>query len=113
MTAALQADNAERSRCGLSPVQVRVEIHSGRAVVGNIGAPSRVNYTVVGDVANVAERLEELARGVAASEDDACACILVGDATARELGTGFALVPLGHHALRGRSGLLDVFRLRA
>jgi class 3 adenylate cyclase/CHASE2 domain-containing sensor protein len=37
---------------------IRVGIHSGDAVVGNIGAPSRFNYTVVGDSVNLASRLE-------------------------------------------------------
>jgi class 3 adenylate cyclase len=86
-------------------------VHSGRAVVGDIGAPSRVNYTVVGDVANVAERLEELARDMGGEDEHAC--ILMGGATARRLGAGFELVPLGRRALRGRAEPLDVFRLRA
>ena len=64
VAAALHADNEERCGRGLPPVRVRMGVHSGRAIVGNIGAPSRVNYTVVGDVVNVAERLEELARTI-------------------------------------------------
>ena len=112
IAAAVGADNEERSGRGHSPVRIHVGVHSGRALVGNIGAPSRVNYTVIGDVANVAERLEELAR-VVAGDEDKCACILVGGATARQLGAGFDLVPLGRRALRGRAEPLEAFRLRA
>jgi class 3 adenylate cyclase len=110
VAAALRADNEERSGCGLPPVRVRMGVHSGRAVVGNIGAPSRVNYTVVGDVVNVAERLEELARGI--GREDECATILVSGDTARQLDAGFVLLPLGGQVLRGRAKPLDVFELQ-
>jgi class 3 adenylate cyclase len=109
--AALGADNEDRSARGLLPIRIHVGVHSGWAVIGDIGAPSRVNYTVVGDVVNVAERLEELARGVAG--EDECACILIGGATAQQLGTGFELAPLGRRALRGRAEPLEVFQLQA
>ena len=33
-------------------MRVRIGLHSGLVVVGNIGAPGRVNYTVVGDAVN-------------------------------------------------------------
>ena len=53
----ITADNQRRARKGLSPVRVRIGLHSGPAVVGNIGAPDRVNYTIVGDTVNDAQRL--------------------------------------------------------
>ncbi|MDX6749304.1 adenylate/guanylate cyclase domain-containing protein [Geminicoccaceae bacterium 1502E] len=110
MAAALRADNAERAARGLAPVRIRVGIHSGPAVVGDIGAPGRMNYTVVGDVVNVAERLEELARGHAHEEEGTT--ILVSADTADRLEDGFALLPLGRRVLRGRAEPLEVFELR-
>ena len=57
---AIDADNVERRRANLAPVRLRIGIHSGSVVVGNIGAPTRINYTIVGDPVNTAERLHEL-----------------------------------------------------
>ncbi|HEX2526445.1 MAG TPA: adenylate/guanylate cyclase domain-containing protein [Geminicoccus sp.] len=107
---AIAEDNRQRTRQGLVPVRARIGIHSGRAVVGDIGAPGRVNYTVVGDVVNVAERLEELARTAAQEDDDVS--VLVSGTTAAQLDEGFELLPLGEHELRGRRGSLKVFQLR-
>jgi adenylate cyclase len=44
-------------------LKVGVGIHSGQALVGNIGAQNKLqNFTAIGDVVNCAKRLEELAR---------------------------------------------------
>src|SRR5262249_18068757 len=39
-------------------IAIRIGLHSGAAIVGNIGSPQRFNYTVMGDAVNVASRLE-------------------------------------------------------
>ena len=44
--------------------RMRIGLHTGPAIVGNIGFPGRINYTLVGDTVNVAERTESALRGV-------------------------------------------------
>ncbi len=47
---------------GQGRIAVRIGVHRGRVIVGNIGHPSRFNYTVIGDAVNVASRLEALGK---------------------------------------------------
>ena len=62
--AALQAAAAGRHlaekwhRLGRPAFRTRFGVHTGTAVVGNVGARERINYTLVGAVANQASRLE-------------------------------------------------------
>lgn len=53
---------AERS-ADLGDLGLGIGLHSGEAVVGNIGSEKVMDYTVVGDVVNVAKRLQERAQG--------------------------------------------------
>ncbi len=107
---AVQEDSTRRRSAGLPVIAVRIGLHTGQAVVGNIGPRSRVNYTVVGDTVNTAARLEALAKEIA--PDDDCV-VLVSAKTAASAPEEVTLEALGARSIRGRDGAVEVYRLRS
>lgn len=108
---ALARDNARRRRKGLKPIRVRIGLASGPAIVGNVGAPGRINYTLIGDTVNTAQRLEILGRTYLSPKDD-CVILTTADTVAEltpDLGSAEAL---GEVELTGRSGATPVARVR-
>jgi class 3 adenylate cyclase len=59
MQLALDDANAEWAAQGLGPVRIGIGIHTGEVVIGNIGNQDHVDYTVIGDVVNVAAHVEQ------------------------------------------------------
>jgi adenylate cyclase len=54
--------NRERRAAGLDTCRMRVGLHTGTVVVGNVGFAGRVDYTAIGEAVNVASRLEQYGR---------------------------------------------------
>ena len=104
----IAADNRERESRGEPPVRVRLGIHSGQATAGNIGPPSRVNYTVIGDDVNIAQRLEQLGKQVS---PEAEAAITLSAATVADLGGLFEVEPVGEMEVKGREAPVAIYRL--
>lgn len=106
---AIEADNRARVARGDAPVRMRIGIHTGEVVVGNIGAPDRVNYTIVGDPVNTANRLEALGKELHGADEQVC--ILASSDTADAAGDGFSFETTGTHVLRGRAQGLEILHL--
>jgi len=95
------------------PLRLVVGLHYGPAVIGDIGGERRLELAVLGDVVNVASRLEELTRetGAAVLASDA----LVAEARrsdaaeAQRLLAGFEVLP--PLRLRGRTDPVAAWRL--
>ncbi|WP_287187319.1 adenylate/guanylate cyclase domain-containing protein [Mesorhizobium sp.] len=104
----LEKDNLEAAGEGRPPLHVRIGIHTGSVIVGNIGASDRVNYTIVGDTVNVSQRLQDLGKQL---EPGATAAIAISGETASRLDERFETIPAGKHRLRGRGEATEVFKL--
>lgn len=105
----LRVDNQRRARKGLKPIRIRIGIHKGPALVGNIGAPGRVNYTLVGDTVNVAQRLEQFAREL--DDGAADAVIVISGDLAASLSSDATLIDRGEQLFHGRSSATRVFQV--
>jgi len=104
---ALAADNEQRVAAGLAPVRIRIGIHMGPVVVGDIGAPNRINYTIVGDAVNAAQRLESLGKAI---DPDSEAIVLVSHDIA-VAAPEFRYVERGAHLVKGKQESLNVYQL--
>ncbi|MCB1986649.1 MAG: adenylate/guanylate cyclase domain-containing protein [Burkholderiales bacterium] len=51
--------NQLRNRAELDKLQLRIGIHWGKVIIGNVGTPERLDWTTIGDVVNTASRIEK------------------------------------------------------
>lgn len=90
---------------GQKPLHIGMAVHTGEAIVGNIGSMKRMDYTAIGRTVNITARLE-------AKTKDYRTCGLISESTAQVLKSAeFDLVELEPAQLRGISEELKVFTL--
>ena len=83
-------------------VDLGIAVTCGRVFLGNVGSSRRLDYTVVGNEVNIAQRL--------ASESSACQVYLTG-AVQAEIADTFAVREVGEVRLRGVEGFTRVFAI--
>jgi class 3 adenylate cyclase len=85
---------------------VGIGIATGEAIIGNIGSPHHMSYTIIGDAVNTAARLMQMAK---ASE-----LLVSGPAyeAIREAVPAGRVDARGDVALRGKSGAIPVYSIR-
>jgi adenylate cyclase len=59
--------NEELGADGEAPMAIGIGLNTGRAIVGSIGSPERMEFTVIGNTVNVASRVESLTKTVGAA----------------------------------------------
>jgi class 3 adenylate cyclase len=91
--------NTESQAAGYAPLGMGIGVNTGTVIAGTIGGGGRLEYTVMGDAVNVAQRLQGEAEG---------GQVLATRATV-EAAPSVAATPAGSQQVKGRSEPIEVF----
>ena len=98
--------NKERQAEGLLPLRIGIGLNHGEVLVGQIGAASRSEFTVMGDPVNVASRLEGMTKLFHTD-------LAIGESVRLLLGDGFLVRQLGLIQLKGKTKPTVVYEVLA
>ncbi|MDX2218150.1 MAG: adenylate/guanylate cyclase domain-containing protein [Burkholderiales bacterium] len=98
----MRALRDELAARGLPPLHMRVGIHSGPAILGNLGSVDRFDYTAIGDSVNLAARLEGVNKLYGTE-------ILLSIETAKALRGRIGLRRVDRVIVKGKTEAVDIF----
>ena len=104
MKVGLRKLNEELRKEGVAPIEIGIGINTGEAVVGNMGATKRFNYTVIGDSVNLASRLESTTKEFGVG-------IIISETTYELVKDKFLCNELGVTYVKGKKESVRVYEL--
>ena len=102
MVERLKELNVELESEGLKPIKIGIGINTGECVVGNMGSDKRFDYSVLGDAANLASRLEGQSKGYGVT-------IILGEETATAVENDLFNIELDNIAVKGKKDSVRIF----
>jgi adenylate cyclase len=96
--------NQEWANEGHKPMRVRIGVHCDDVVVGNVGSPERLSYTVMGDGVNIASRMEGLNKQFSTA-------ICISESVYAKVAGRVVARPIQRLSVKGRTGAFLVYEL--
>ena len=102
MQNAISRRNKKEKKRDAASFEIGVGINSGKVIAGNIGSEKRMDYTVIGDVVNVASRIQVLAKS---------GQILIGQRTWELIKDSFHIEEFGKSKLKNREKIEKIYEI--
>jgi len=102
MQIAQRSINAEWSATGLKPFRLGIGITSGQVAAALLGSSEHVEYSVVGDVVNLAQRLQGMSDGDG---------VIIDEATFAALDGALVATPMPARTVKGRTAMVEAYRI--
>jgi adenylate cyclase len=100
----MEAVNAAWKAEGRRTIRIRIGLHTGNVLVGNVGSSERLSYTAMGDGVNVAARLEGMNKEFGTT-------ICISDSVCDAAGAGILVRPLRTVQVKGRKHKFMIYQL--